>query len=401
MYPNTRVKIDVDKWCLHSYYSLCPYAPDNSGRLLFSGCDPDTGVGKVYIADKDGNIIKSFGENGTSASFFHTGYWQTWSPDAKYVYYQSGTNTNPLIVKHNVETGEEKVMEGDMEGAAPFGEPITTGYMGMLYAAGYGDGNYSPEKAPFPFQARDKHGLFRFYPETGKSELALSVADVLENHPHRDRLVKEDKAIKAIYGDNDGLTLMCYCLRWSPKGNRFMFYFGNHTVNSVRNEPRVGYVFTADKNMKDIHMAVDLSFGRKGVHWSMHPDGNQLIGYGPRVDDPAKQSLTLVNYDGSDYRSISNHASGGHPSICPTDYNLAVTDECGSKIGRIVFLDVTTGKEVDAYEFQRENVDKVPFGRNPYRVCHHPAFNQDGTKVLCNTLPDKYAKLIEIDVKGR
>ena len=150
MYPNTRIKIAMDKWCLHSYYSLCPYAPDNSGRLLFSGCDPDTGVGKVYIADKDGNIIKSFGENGTSASFFHTGYWQTWSPDAKYVYYQSGTNTNPLIVKHNVETSEEKVMSGDMEGAAPFGEPITTGYMGMLYAAGYGDGNYAPEKAPFP-----------------------------------------------------------------------------------------------------------------------------------------------------------------------------------------------------------------------------------------------------------
>ena len=47
---------------------------------------------KVVVKDKDGNIIKSFGENGTSASFFHTGYWQTWSPDAKYVYYQSGSS---------------------------------------------------------------------------------------------------------------------------------------------------------------------------------------------------------------------------------------------------------------------------------------------------------------------
>lgn len=191
-------------------------------------------------------------------------------------------------------------MSGDMEGAAPFDEPITTGYMGILYAAGYGDGNYSPEKSPFPFQERDKHGLFRFYPETGKSELALSVEEVIETHPDRDRLMKEDKAIKTLYGDNDGLTLMCYCLRWSPKGNRFLFYFGNHTVHSVRNEPKVGYVFTADRDMKDIHMAVDLSFGR-----------------------------------------------------------------------------------------------------NPYRVCHHPVFNQNGTKVLCNTLPGKYAKLVEIDVKGR
>lgn len=401
MYENARVKVSMDKWCVHSYYSLCPYAPDGSGRLLFSGCDLKTGKGKVYIMDADGNITHSFGENGTSSSFFHTGYWQTWSPDAKFVYYQGGDNTHPLIVKHNIETGEEISMQGDMEGAPPFGEPITSGFMGMLYAAGYGDGHYAPEKAPIPFQQRDKHGLFRFYPETKKAELVLSVQEVLENHPHRDKIMKADKDVKLTYGDNDGLTLMCYCLRWSPKGNRFLFYFGNHTVSQVRNEPKIGYVFTADKDMKDIHMAVDLSLGRKGVHWSMHPDGERLIGYGPRTDDPSKCALTLVNYDGSDYHKISDHCSGGHPSICPTDYNLAVTDECGSRNGRIVFLDVTTGKEVDAYTFQRENIDKVPFGRSKYRVCHHPVFNQDGTKVLCNTLPGENAQLVEIDVKGR
>ena len=401
MCSNTRIKINTDKWCLHSYYTLCPYAPDDSGRLLFAGCDPDSGKGMVYISDKDGNIIDSFGENDTSSSFFHTGYWQTWSPDAKFVYYQSGTNTNPLIVKRNVETGEEKIMKGDMEGAPPFGEPVTSGFMGMLYAAGYGDGIYSPNKAPIPFQQRDKHGLFKFYTETGKTELALSVEEVIENHPHRDKILKADKDIKTLYGDNDGLTLMCYCLRWATNGNRCLFYFGNHTVNKIRKEPRIGYVFTADRNMNDIHMAVDLSFGRKGVHWSMHADGNQLIGYGPRADDPTKMALSLVNYDGSDYRKISDHASGGHPSVCPTDHNLIVTDEVSQKMGRVVFIDAKTGKETDDYFFQRQNVDKVPYGRNPYRVCHHPVFSKDGTKVLCNTLPGKYAQLVEIDVKGR
>lgn len=399
--PNTCVKVAMDKWCLHSYYTLCPYAPDGSGRLLFAGCDLETGKGKVYISDKDGNIIDSFGENGTSPSFFHTGYWQTWGPDGKSVYYQSGTNTNPLIVKRDLATGKERIMQGDMEGAPPFGEPITSGFMGMLYAAGYGDGIYAPEKAPIPFQQRHKHGLFRFRPETGASELALSVEEVLEAHPHRDKLLKEDRRIKTLYGEQDGLTLMCYCLRWAPDGERCLFYFGNHTVRNVREEPGISYVLTADKNLKDIHIAVDLSFGRKGVHWSMHPDGKQLIGYGPRTDDPAKCALTLVNYDGSNYRNISDHASGGHPSVCPTDYHLIVTDETSTKIGRVVFIDAVTGKEVDAYSFPRENIENIPFGRSQHRICHHPVFNQDGTKVLCNTLPGKYTQLIEIDVKGR
>ena len=28
-----------DRWCLHSYYSLCPYAPDGSDRILLAGAD--------------------------------------------------------------------------------------------------------------------------------------------------------------------------------------------------------------------------------------------------------------------------------------------------------------------------------------------------------------------------
>ena len=29
-------------WCVHSYYTLPPYAPDGSGRLLISGVDLST-----------------------------------------------------------------------------------------------------------------------------------------------------------------------------------------------------------------------------------------------------------------------------------------------------------------------------------------------------------------------
>ena len=399
-YVNVYSKIKIPQWCVHSYYTQCPYAPDGSGRLLFSGCDPDSGTGRVYIANKDGRILKSFGENAVSSSFYHTGFWQSWSPDARYIYYQSGTNTNPLIVKHEIDTGKEYRMFGDMEGAPPYGEPIISGFMGMLYAAGYGNGIYTPDKAPFPFQARDKHGLFRFDVEKQSAELILSVAEVIENHPDRDKILKADQAIKKLYGSQSGLTLMCYCLRWAQNGERCLFYFGNHNVSKIRKEPKIAYVCTAKKDLSDIHIAVDLSFGRNGVHWGMHPDGNRLIGYGPKLDEPDKQVLSIVNYDGSDYTNISQHNSGGHPSVCPADYNLIVTDEKNLHTGRVVFIDATTGKEVDAYDFPYRNKTPLPVGRNQHYVCHHPVFNQDGTKVLCNILDGKYSELVEIDVRG-
>ena len=87
-------------------------------------------------------------------------------------------------------------MKGDMEGTPPFGEPIT--FMGMLYAAGYGDGVYSPENASIPFQARDKHGLFRFWPESSRSELVLSVEEVLQRHPYRTKLMQPEDVVDVI-----------------------------------------------------------------------------------------------------------------------------------------------------------------------------------------------------------
>lgn len=387
----------IDKWCVHSYYTLCPYAPDGSGRLLLAAADLEGNMGEVYILSKDGAVLDKFGKNRCESNFFHTGLWQTWSPDAKHVYYQGGSMENPKIVRRELETGATSTIDGDMEGAPPSGEPIVSGLLGMLYAAGYGDGNYYPDQAPVPFAKRDAHGLFEYSLDPRASRLALSVGDVLAGHPERDRLLREDRLMKSRLGENDGLTLMCYCVRWAPTGERCLFYFGNHCVDKKRGEPRLSYVFTADKSLKDIRPALDLSFGRRGVHWSWHPDGVHLVGYGPDPENDRKTCLAQVAWDGSGYKKISSHASGGHPSISPVDYNLLVTDEGG----RVVFIDLTRDKEVDSFALPNAYGDKIPPGRNPFRVCHHPVFDRDGRTVLVNTLPGKNARLCEIEVKGR
>lgn len=389
----------LDKWCVHGYYTLSPYAPDGSGRLVFAAGDLEKGRSKICILDKNGQLIETFGDNLIESNFYHTGCWQTWSSDAQAIYYQSGSMEHPEIIRHDLNTGADIVLAGDMEGAPPFDEPITSGYLGMLYAAGYANGNYMPKQAPFPFAARDRHGLFQHQITARQSTLMLSVEQLLQTHPDRDLLLQEEKALKDRLGPNEFLTLMAYCVRWNSQGDRCLFYFGNHCVDKKRGEPRLSYVFTADKDFKEIHLAMDLSFGKRGVHWSWHPDGIHLIGYGPDPEDPTKMCLCTVRYDGTERRKISRHCSGGHPSVCPTDYNLVVTDE-GTAPGRVVFIDLTTDTETGSYTLPRTYGEVVPPGRNPFRVCHHPVFTADGSKVLVNTLPGQHAVLCELDTIG-
>lgn len=399
-YEGMRCLSPAGEWCVHSYYTLSPYAPDGSGRILLSGADLDGDATCVYIVSPDGEVLARFGEGKPDTNFYHTGSWQTWSPDARYVYYQGGDMKNPQICRYEVATGEVVTLAGDMEGAPPQGEPIISGFLGMLYAAGYGDGHYHPENAPIPFAARDKHGLFRFSPEKGTRELALSVNDILAMHPDREKILAAEREFIANTGHTEGFTLMAYCVRWSHDGDRCLFYFGNHCVDRRRGEPKLSYVFTAKRDLTDIHFALDMSFGRTGVHWGWHPDGEHLVGYASHPDNDMKMCLCSVRYDGSDFRMISRHASGGHPSISPVDYNLLVADE-STDPGRVVFIDLATDTEIGAYVLPRTYGDKIPMGRNPQKICHHPVFRKDGKKIILNVLPDRNSVVVEMDVIER
>lgn len=306
------------------------------------------------------------------------------------------------MVRRELDTGRETVLEGDMEGAPPFGEPIVSGLLGMLYAAGYGENRFQPELAPVPFQKRSDHGLFSYSFDSVSGDsggrLALSVEEILSAHPARDRLLASDRELKERLGQEDGLTLMAYCVRWNKDGSRLLFYFGNHCVVKERQEPRLAYIFTADREFKEIHLAVDLSYGRSGVHWFWHPDGEHLLGYGPDPEAPGRMCLAQVRYDGSDYRRISRHASGGHPSISPADHNLLVTDE-STNPGRVLLIDLREDRVLRSFSLPRVFGEKEPPGRNPFRVCHHPVFSPDGSRLLVNVLPGRHSTLAELLVK--
>jgi len=386
------------RWCVHGYYTLCPYAPDGSGRILAAGGNLEEGWGEVLVLSPDGEVLDTFGRHALTNSFYHTGWWQTWSPDSKSVYFQAGTLREPRIGRRHLASGEETYVDGDMEGAPPDGDPILSGLMGMLYAAGYGGSARVRKMAPVPFQARDRHGIFEESMDPSRRVLRLTVNDILERlpSPHRERVIDADEDYKRRFGPEEGLTLMAYCVRWAPGASRLLFFFGNHCVVKERDEPRLGYVITSDRSLEEMHLAVDMSFGRKGVHWSWQPDGEHLIGYGCYPDNPHRQCLAEVRYDGTGYRVLSDHASGGHPSVSPADPDLVVTDEGTRDGGAVVFISKRTGTEVGRVPLGKFIGNHETPGRNPLRVCHHPVFNRTGDRVLCNSLPGKHATLVEI-----
>jgi hypothetical protein len=419
---------------IHAYYTLCPFAPDGSGRILAAAADlgghgddgrangphgahgdkahdsgrhrvggpaerlsGDAARGEVVILDREGAVLDRFGGNPVSPSFWHTGFWQSWGPDARFVYYQSATLKSPRIVRRELATGNELSVAGDMEGIPPSGEPGLSCSHGLLYAAGYGTGRYAPQEAPVPFQAREDHGISEvvFDPQPS-SRLVLTTAEILERHPQRDRLLEADREMRERHGAGDGLTLMTYCVRWNNRGDQFLFYFGNHNVVRERGEPRIGSVFTTDRSLRDIRLAVDLSFGRRGVHWAWHPDNKRLVGYGPRPEDPSKACLMVVDADGGNPSVISDHATGGHPSVHPVDHDLYLTDDGRRNPGFIELIEGRTGKTVRRWGLPRVYGDTEPSGRNPYRVCHHPVFDREGRTILANVLPGRDAGLAAI-----
>ncbi len=391
----TRQFFVPERWCVHSYYILCPYAPDGSGRLLIAGADLKTRLGKVYVMGPDNTVLDEFGENPVESNFYHTGFWQTWSPDCRYVYYQSGSLAKPRITRRELATGKEITIDGDSEGAPPHGEPIISGWLGMLYAAGYGYGVYNPAISPVPFEERDKHGFFEYSFDPPTEKLSLSIARILESHPDRERLLREDKRLAELNGTKAGLTLMGYCTRWNRDGSRMLIHFGNHCVDKKRKEPKVTYIFTCKRDFSDLHTALNLENG--GVHWSWHPDCEHLIGY-YRWPGEDEAYLSIVRYDGTGLRKLCDATGGGHPSVSPADYNIAVTDKGDS----IDFWDLEKNEIIDSQCFAATQPGKQPCGlRNETRVCHHPVFTRDGSRVLFNAFEGELSRLIEVEVPGR
>lgn len=370
------------KWTVSSYYTLSPEAPDGSGRMVFAACDLDLGICSVYLFDAEGKILANFGHRKVESMFFHTGCWESWSPDSRYIYYQSGTLAAPSVSRYEIASGRIDTIRGvDLEGAPASGEPIIGGLPGMLYGAGYGYNVYNPSLCPVPFEERDKHGIFEFRLDGSSPRLLYSVNDFLEVHPKHDELLALDRELAKKYKRVCGLSLMAYCVRWDPAGENFLVYFGNHCVVPERNEPRVSHIFTGKRNSKTLEFAFDVS-GR-GVHWSCQ-NSEKLLGF-YRPENEEKASIYCYNTTDKGFEKlVTPKFSGGHPSLSPVNPYLCVNDESPEECLKL--WNTASGMVVDSIKLKCRIPGLVQQGteRNEKRCCHHPRFTSDGKYILSN-----------------
>ncbi len=381
-------------WSVLSYYTQSPEAPDSSGRILVAGADLKTRQGSVYVLNSTGEILHQFGTHPVESGFFHTGFWQTWSPDCRYVYFQSGSLKKPEISRYELATGRTESLTGDMEGAPPDGEPLVGALMGMLYAAGYGYGRYMPEIAPVPFEERDHHGVLEYDFQKRERKIRLSVNDFLSINPDRERLEEWDRELRGRNHTPAGLTLMCYCVRWSPDASRMLIHFGNHCVDPARGEPKILYLYTCRRDFSDLRLALDLCRG--GVHWSFQPDNTHLVGYAT-LPGTKHSCMASVRYDGTDLHKLCSSSSGGHPSVSRLNPQIGVTDSSGT--GNVEFWDLKNDRLLASSCFPHA-VSGEAFGvlRNEFRICHHPVFSRDGKSLFINILENGLSHVAELHV---
>jgi hypothetical protein len=77
---------------------------------------------------------------------------------------------------------------------------------------------------------------------------------------------------------------------------------------------------------------------------------------------------------------------------------LLVTDEGGPEHGNVVFISRRTGEILERLPLPKFIGEREAGGRNALRVCHHPVFNRNGDRLLCNSLPGRYATLQEVKI---
>lgn len=374
------------QWTISSYYTLNPLAPDNSGRITLAACDLKTKICSVFVLDADGNILDNFGHRPAESMFYHTGSWESWSPDCRYIYYQSGSLAAPSVSRYDLVTGENKTITGvDLEGAPSFGEPIMGGLPGMLYGAGYGYGVYNPALCPVPFEERDKHGIFEFSFDGSAPKLRYSINDFLDFHPKRDELLAVDRELREKYNRVCGLTLMAYCVRFSPNGKHFIIYFGNHCVVSERNEPRVSHLFYGKTGSDELKFVLDMS-GR-GVHWSVQDNG-KLVGF-YRPDSEEKQAIYQLDPISGELELVAApENAGGHPTLSPVNPDLCINDENSNR--RLILWNSKNHSPIAEIDLQCRVPGYVPKGavRDENRCCHHPRFTPDGKYILSNFIDE-------------
>lgn len=284
------------------------------------------------------------------------------------------------------ETGEARVLDGPIYGLSPDKKFSFSGRIDFVNAGipGYGVPEKLLSKQRQPVAQNPDDGIWKTDLETGKSELFLSVKDIVSSLPDQQSLA--------------GGTYYIFNVKINRQGTRgFAVLFSRKIPGRPGWPPQL---VTFDMDGGNIKLAMPDSRWRVGGHHpSWLPCGERII---MNLRAP-KEKMAFVSFraDGSDLKTLApGLVGGGHPSLNPDQTHLltdaytseAFVDKNGDVPIRCIPLD--TNKEIALSKAFTLRLD------GPRRIDPHPVWTHGGKSVLFNGIIDGKRQVMLADTSN-
>lgn len=306
-----------------------------------------------------------------------------WGADDEVLYCNDVIEGQPAGVALDRATGVARPLDGPIYGLTPDKNYSFSGRIDYINAGipGYGvpEGLLARPRQPTRENAED--GIWRTDLQTGRSELFLSVHDIVSQLPEQESL--------------KGGTYYIFNVKVNAQGTR-----GFAVLFSRRIPGRAGWppqLVTFDMSGGSIRLAMPDRLWRIGGHhpnWA--PDGEHIV----MNLRPKKQKMAFVRfrYDGEDLQTLApGHVGGGHPSLNPAQTHLLTdaytsegfVDENGEVPIRCI--DLGSNEDTPLTRVFTRRLD------GPRRIDPHPVWTSGGDAVVFNGCVDGCRQVLMAD----
>lgn len=375
--------------CIHRFFDTSPISPSGRYLALFQfpqeDRPPEPGeYGSICLVDL---------QTGQDSVLAQTCGWEpqlganvNWGGSDEELFFNDVDTDRwkPFSWKLNPLSGERQRMEGTVYHASSDGSWLISANLGKLGKTQLGYGVALPEE-----QIRDNvgpvddDGFYLTDTHTGKSNLLISIADILDrSHPSGG--IKDPHGME-IYGFHSRFNPQGNCimvsLRWFPRSKNRQWNMFQQDLKSVQFS-----LFTISLDGSDVHCVVGPDEWKKGGHHAgWYPDGKQ-ISMNLKIDSD-EMRFVRVGADGTGLCKILNNSIGsGHPTVHPNGRNL-ITDTYtwerfayGDGTTPLRWVNLATGDEQNIIRIHSEQ----PVEDSVMRVDPHPAWDRSFRYITFN-----------------
>lgn len=382
----TRIVTPPDGHYMTTFFDVDPISP--SGRFLAVTQVPF--IWRIPYKDDVARISVIDLEERTAVAVYETRGWGAqlganvqWGSDDDTLYCNDVVNGIATGVRIEWRTGRIEPLDGPIYGVSPDKSYSLSGRLEYLNAGipGYGvpEGLFVRKRQAVAESEDD--GIWRTDLQSGKSDLFLSVKEIVSAIPEQEHL--------------KGATYYIFNVKINRQGTK-----GFAVIFTRRTPKRAGWppqLVTFDLDGNNIQLAMpDRLWRRGGHHPSWLPDGDHIL-MNLRMD---REHLEFVRFrtDGSELEVVApGNRGSGHPSINPSGNHL-ITDAYTSE----AFLDSAGDVPIRCIDL-RTNIDepiaRVFTGRiyGHRRVDPHPVWSRGGSHVVFNGLVDGMRQVMIAD----